>query len=254
MNKIDINEIDFSKLNKLDVESSENTVYLDDKDEKIYKIFLSKDLDLSKKKEENLEALNDIKRNINIVIPENKIMCNGVLIGTIERYIKGDDLRDINHRFSNIYDKILFCLDMSKTLEEIHKDVSDINPGNIRIGEDKKAYYIDILNAGINGSSPLATSKILLNYIRNVKLDTKNVTKELDRITMMMLIFETLFNKEFYYITYYEYMSRAEKIKTLMDLVSYYEVIRTNQKNIDMPYLHEIISDCYVKKYKKEMR
>ena len=120
--------------------------------------------------------------------------------------------------------------------------------------EDKKAYYIDILNAGINGRSPLATSKILLNYIRNVKLDTKNVTKELDRITMMMLIFETLFNKEFYYITYYEYMSRAEKIKTLMDLVSYYELIRTNQKNIDMPYLHEIISDCDVKKYKKEMR
>lgn len=252
MDKIDVNEIDFSKLNKLDVESSENTVYLDDKDEKIYKIFLSKDLDLSKKKEENLEALNDIKGDINIVIPENKIMCNGVLIGTIERYIKGDDLRD-----SNIYDKILFCLDMSKTLEEIHKEnivVSDINPGNVRIGEDKKAYYIDILNAGINGSSPLATSKILLNYIRNVKLDTKNVTKELDRITMMMLIFETLFNKEFYYITYYEYMSRAEKIKTLMDLVSYYEVIRTNQKNIDMPYLHEIISDCDVKKYKKEMR
>ncbi len=257
MDKIDVNEIDFSKLNKLDVESSENTVYLDDKDEKIYKIFLSKDLDLSKKKEENLEALNDIRRDINIVIPENKIMSNSVLIGTIERYIKGDDLRNINHRFSNIYDKILFCLDMSKTLEEIHKEnivVSDINPGNVRIGEDKKAYYIDILNAGINGSSPLATSKILLNYIRNVKLDTKNVTKELDRITMMMLIFETLFNKEFYYITYYEYMFRAEKIKTLMDLVSYYELIRTNQKNIDMPYLHEIISDCDVKKYKKEMR
>lgn len=219
MNKIDINEIDFSKLNKLDVESSENTVYLDDKNEKIYKMFLSKDLDLSKKKEENLEALNDIKRDINIVIPENKIMSNGVLIGTIERYIKGDDLRDINHRFSNIYDKILFCLDMSKTLEEIHKE-------NIVVSDN----------------------------IRNVKLDTKNVTKELDRITMMMLIFETLFNKEFYYITYYEYMSRAEKIKTLMDLVSYYEVIRTNQKNIDMPYLHEIISDCDVKKYKKEMR
>lgn len=257
MNKINVNEIDFSKLNKLDVKSSENTVYLDDKNEKIYKMFLSKDLDLSKKKEENLEVFNGIKKDINIVIPEHKIMSNGTLIGTIERYIKGDDLKDINHRFSNIYDKILFCLDMSKTLEEIHKEnivVSDINPGNIRIGEDKKAYYIDILNAGINGSSPLATSKILLNYIRNVKLDTKNVTKELDRITMMMLIFETLFNKEFYYITYYEYMSRAEKIKTLMDLVSYYEVIRTNQKNIDMPYLHEIISDCDVKKYKKEMR
>lgn len=180
MNKINVNEIDFRKLNKLDVESSENTVYLDDKNEKIYKMFLSKDLDLSKKKEENLEVLNDIKKDINIVIPEHKIMSNGTLIGTIERYIKGEDLRDINHRFSNIYDKILFCLDMSKTLEKIHKEnivLSDINPGNIRIGEDKKAYYIDILNAGINGRSPLATSKILLNYIRNVKLDTKNVTK-----------------------------------------------------------------------------
>lgn len=58
-------------------------------------MFLSKNLDLSKKKEENLEALNGIKKDINIVIPENKIMSNGVLIGTIERYIKGDDLRDI---------------------------------------------------------------------------------------------------------------------------------------------------------------
>ena len=72
MNKINVNEIDFSKLNKLDVESSENTVYLDDKNEKIYKMFLSKNLDLSKKKEENLEALNGIKKDINIVIPENK--------------------------------------------------------------------------------------------------------------------------------------------------------------------------------------
>ena len=35
MNKINVNEIDFSKLNKLDVESSENTVYLDDKNEKL---------------------------------------------------------------------------------------------------------------------------------------------------------------------------------------------------------------------------
>ena len=120
MNKINVNEIDFSKLNKLNVESSENTVYLDDKNEKIYKMFLSKDLDLSKKKEENLEVLNGIKKDINIVIPEHKIMSNGTLIGTIERYIKGEDLRDINHRFSNIYDKILFCLDMSKTLEKIH--------------------------------------------------------------------------------------------------------------------------------------
>lgn len=50
MDKIDVNEIDFSKLNKLDVESSENTVYLDDKDEKIYKIFLSKDLIYQKRK------------------------------------------------------------------------------------------------------------------------------------------------------------------------------------------------------------
>ena len=103
MNKINVNEIDFSKLNKLDVESSENTVYLDDKNEKIYKMFFSKDLDLSKKKEENLEVLNGIKKDINIVIPEHKIMSNGTLIGTIERYIKGEDLRDINHRFSNIW-------------------------------------------------------------------------------------------------------------------------------------------------------
>ena len=180
MNKIDVNEIDFSKLNKLDVESSENTVYLDDKNEKIYKMFLSKDLDLSKKKEENLEVLNGIKKDINIVIPEYKIMSNGTLIGTIERYIKGEDLRDINHRFSNIYDKILFCLDMSKTLEKIHKEniiVSDINPGNIRIGEDKKAYYIDILNAGINGRSPLATSKYYLIILEMLNLIQKMLLK-----------------------------------------------------------------------------
>lgn len=257
MKEVNINDIDFVKLKKLDVKSLDNDVYLDKESNKIYKKFKDTSIEILKSKREILELLDKKRKCKKIIVPDTIIIKNGIFVGTIEDYVDGFDLSDINNNSNDIYDKLLVCLDMSKSLEEIHSEniiVSDINSGNIRVTNDYSTYFIDTLDYGVDGKNPTATSKILLNYYKSANIKEKRITKEFDRITMMMLIFQILLNKDFYYITYYEYMNNAEKNKFLKDLVSFYEVIRTNQKNVDMPYLHEIISEEEVKKYKKEIR
>lgn len=69
-----------------------------------------------------------------------------------------------------------------------------------------------------------------------------------------MLIFNLLFNKRFYHITYHNYNDKMEKIVYLKQLQEFFEILRNREEFVDVPYLHEIISKEDVKKYKKEMR
>lgn len=95
MQKISYNDIDFSKLKKLDVKSFENYIYVDDNKKNIYKILKEEDFGKLQDKSLKLDLLEEKKDATNISIPKLKIE-NNIFVGVIEDYIDGYDLCDIN--------------------------------------------------------------------------------------------------------------------------------------------------------------
>ena len=107
MNKINYHDIDFNELTKLNVESSESSIYVDKKRKRLYKIFKTRDLTELFDKSEKLDLLvqkNHIKR---MVVPDTKIINCGCFVGTVEEYINGVDLSDIFKKYNNINDILI---------------------------------------------------------------------------------------------------------------------------------------------------
>lgn len=256
MQKISYNDIDFSKLKKLDVKSFENYIYVDDNKKNIYKILKEEDFGKLQNKSLKLDLLEEKKDTTNISIPKLKIE-NNIFVGVIEDYIDGYDLCDINLNCKDINEIMNILIKVSMELKKIHEEnivISDLNARNIRIDKNGTPYFLDCLSYSIGKYKSDVISRILLSYLVEHDIYPETITKEMDKISFMMLVFNLIFDKKFYYITYNEYESKIESIKYLGALQNYFEMLKTRKKQIDMPYLHEIISDCDVKKYKKEMR
>ena len=152
MNKINYHDIDFNELAKLNVESSESSIYVDKNRKRLYKIFKTRYLDELFDKSEKLDLLvqkNHIKR---MIVPDTKIINCGCFVGTVEEYINGVDLSDIFKKYNNINDIMGIFIKSSIALEEIHEEeivVADLHAGNIRIDENGNPYYLDALSCCI---------------------------------------------------------------------------------------------------------
>ena len=103
MNKINYHDIDFNELTKLNVESSESSIYVDKKRKRLYKIFKTRDLTELFDKSEKLDLLVQ-KNHIRMIVPDTKIINYGCFVGTVEEYINGVDLSDIFKKYDNIND------------------------------------------------------------------------------------------------------------------------------------------------------
>ena len=232
-------------------------VYCDlDNKKNIYKILKEEDFGKLQDKSLKLDLLEEKKDATNISIPKLKIE-NNIFVGVIEDYIDGYDLCDINLNCKDINEIMNILIKVSMELKKIHEEnivISDLNARNIRIDKSGTPYFLDCLSYSIGKYKSDVISRILLSYLVEHDIYPETITKEMDKISFMMLVFNLIFDKKFYYITYNEYESKIESIKYLGALQNYFEMLRTRKKQIDMPYLHEIISDCDVKKFKKEMR
>ena len=256
MNKINYHDIDFNELTKLNVESSESSIYVDKKRKRLYKIFKTRDLTELFDKSEKLDLLVQ-KNHIRMIVPDTKIINYGCFVGTVEEYINGVDLSDIFKKYDNINDIMGIFIKSSIALEEIHKEeivVADVHSGNIRIDENGNPYYLDALSCCIGDKENNMISCLLYDYFKEKNIQIKKVTKEMDKLSFMLMIYTLLCQNMFDETKELDFNSRFTRLKYLKNLLGIFELIESSEDNIDVPYLHEIISDCDVKKYKKEMR
>ena len=121
MQKISYNDIDFSKLKKLDVKSFENYIYVDDNKKNIYKILKEEDFGKLQDKSLKLDLLEEKKDATNISIPKLKIE-NNIFVGVIEDYIDGYDLCDINLNCKDINEIMNILIKVSMELKKIHEE------------------------------------------------------------------------------------------------------------------------------------
>lgn len=239
MEIINYNELDLSKLKKLDVDSSESDIYIDERS--VYKIFKS-DLDVYELtlKNEKLKLLEQKKIINSIVLPNAKIVNPG-LIGIREDYIEGIDLCDSRQIYSN-EEIISILINVSKDLQEMHKNhiiMSDLNFGNIRIDNDKNHHFLDVLSYSIDKIPTNEITLIILEYLRKNKKKI-STTENNDKISLILLTVQLFIDKYFYDITDYDFDKSKEKLRELRNLEEiYYDLKKGYIK--DVPYLHELI-------------
>lgn len=239
MEIINYNELDLSKLKKLDVDSSESDVYTDERS--VYKIF-KPDFDIYELtlKNEKLKLLEQKKIINSIVLPNAKIVNPG-LIGIREDYIEGIDLCDSRQIYSN-EEIISILINVSKDLQEMHKNhiiMSDLNFGNIRIDNDKNHHFLDVLSYSIDKIPTNEIPFILLEYLRKNKKKI-STTENNDKISLILLTVQLFIDKYFYDITDYDFDKSKEKLRELRNLEEiYYDLKKGYIK--DAPYLHELI-------------
>lgn len=256
MNKINYHDIDFNELAKLNVESSESSIYVDKNRKRLYKIFKTRYLDELFDKSEKLDLLvqkNHIKR---MIVPDTKIINCGCFVGTVEEYINGVDLSDIFKKYNNINDIMGIFIKSSIALEEIHEEeivVADLHAGNIRIDENGNPYYLDALSCCIGDKENNMISYLLYDYLKEKGIQIQKVTKEMDKLSFMLMTYTLLCQNTFDETKELDFNSRFTRLKYLKNLLGIFELIESSEDNIDVPYLHEIIKPSHIKKYKKEM-
>ena len=256
MNKINYHDIDFNELAKLNVESSESSIYVDKNRKRLYKIFKTRDLTELFDKSEKLDLLVQ-KNHIRMIVPDTKIINYGCFVGTVEEYINGVDLSDIFKKYDNINDIMGIFIKSSIALEEIHKEeivVADVHSGNIRIDENGNPYYLDALSCCIGDKENNMISYLLYDYLKEKGIQIQKVTKEMDKLSFMLMTYTLLCQNTFDETKELDFNSRFTRLKYLKNLLGIFELIESSEDNIDVPYLHEIIKPNHTKKYKKEMR
>ena len=255
MNKINYHDIDFNELTKLNVESSESSIYVDKKRKRLYKIFKTRDLTELFDKSEKLDLLVQ-KNHIRMIVPDTKIINYGCFVGTVEEYINGVDLSDIFKKYDNINDIMGIFIKSSIALEEIHKEeivVADVHSGNIRIDENGNPYYLDALSCCIGDKENNMISYLLYDYLKEKGIQIQKVTKEMDKLSFMLMTYTLLCQNTFDETKELDFNSRFTRLKYLKNLLGIFELLNSIEENIDVPYLHEIIKPSHIKKYKKEM-
>ena len=255
MKIIDIRDINFKKLELLEVFSSESTLYFDN--EQVYKLYDKHEVDVSKQKQEKILLLNECALPSNVVVPNTLIQNDNLMYGCIMKYIKNSKPL-IKYKNENVFLKLLY--EVSQSLSIIHNDarnivVGDLHLNNILIDNNQNHFYVDIDSCMINGIREDRLPRNLMQYLINRSHYDIRASKETDKLCMILSIINALFDKDIDCLSMEEYDRKTIQTNMPIKLREVIIDIKNNKHDIPyVPYLHEIIEseDCiYTKTLKK---
>ena len=248
MDKINYNDIDFSLLKKSEIQGTTSTVY-ENGDECIKIInglFPYEKRDLYKKfLEMDGIKINGVLLPTGLIIKDNNLY--GYTMNNFKNSINLNDYFDKKIDYAILFDIVRRA---SVILKEIHNNqiiYEDLSFDNILIDDSFNIMFSDIDGCAYKDYSSPFISYILNNYISNYRGEDIHISKNLDRISMMLSMIYLVYKEEIKYldVNYCEYISKD--IKTLQNLKKYVELFKCTKSDIsDIPYLDEIIdvSDC----------
>lgn len=245
MKKVYKIDIDFKSLKNVQYNQySTNCFYIDEENNKLYKMFEYGmfNPDTEEKKLIEIEKLNKsyISNPIELVYTYDLD-----LDGYVQKYIKGETLKDlVNYR--NLLDYIKHIVTVSKDLEDLHNNnvvVGDIGFHNIMINEENKPIFIDVDSMSINDIKSRTVSLLLSNYYgrknRNVEIGENS-----DNIGLYLALFKVIFGRELAVISNDTYLHEISSFPILADLYPIYNLLtRRNEVIPEVPYLHKVLKN-----------
>mgnify|MGYP001623001552 FL=1 len=247
MDKINIKELDWSKLRKCQNQGSLSTVYI--QDDICIKIL---DKLYPSEKEQILDkflAMNDIKID-GVVFPKDLIVQDGNLLGyTMDYFQDSTSLNDYftTTRFVNCKDIFNAVMKASEILREIHKydiKVQDLSFENILINNQGEVKYIDIDSCQYQNYESYFLSNILHKYMFDYRRqEFCNMTKNTDRLSFLLAFYNLMYLKELQNISDKKYNQLSNHISTLNNIKRLANHLKDKNKRIpSIPYMDDLIN------------
>ena len=248
MDKIDIKDIDFDSLKKLRFQGSLATVYKDGSE--CVKIF-------KKMKNFNVETLYDKFMRMDgikidgVLMPTCLIMDENGLRGYIMPYYENSVSLNRFCYYPEHMESAEILRAVKKAsiiLKEIHKNgiiCQDLSFDNILINRNLEIAYCDMDGCWYDELRSECVSKLLKKYLFDYRGQKIIVSKNLDRLSMLLSLFQVMYLREIQKLSDKRYNYLADNLKTMENLRKYANILRDKEELIpDLPYLDDIIDDA----------
>lgn len=247
MEKIQLSDIDFSKVYELEHKGHKSVIFRHQNE--CIKIFTG--LYAEEKEEIYRKFLELEELNIEgIILPQKFIYQNGEIEGYVMEYYDGS--KSLIEKFTTTpYVDIHQMLDAIKKashiLRELHQNeiiCQTLSFDKILVDKFGNVKFCDLDRCRYKNNEPLHLSSILKSFIIDYKKQKGiDVTKNLDRLAMMLSLIYLFYLKEIQNISKRNYNKISGDIQTLQNAQIYVELLRKRNGSIpNIPYLDEIIS------------
>lgn len=251
MDKIKFNDINFSSLTKLQQQGTKSTIYTDgDSCFKILDGLYDNEKELLYKKFIDMDGL----KIDNVLLPNELIIQDGKLQGYTMDYFKDSiALSDkFMTRYVNCMELFSYITKASKILKTIHlNDVicQDLSFENILVDKSGNIAFCDLDGCSYKGYVSPFVSLLMNRFFSEYRNERIYLSKNLDRISMMLSLYYLVYGKELQLLSRKEYHYLSKRINTLQNSKKYANILVDKNDSIaDIPYLDELIdiSDSYV--------
>lgn len=266
MNRVNITNIENMGLEELRVDvHSESNLYR--KDNICYKKFNFKDVSalVQRRKEKKIEIISKLGTIPHAIMPIDKLieMINGRMLftGYSMEFINGITLYNLC-RNGSIELLLILLKAISKTLKQIHKNpcrivFGDFNFHNILISnimgslDEIDYHFCDFDGIQIGNLTCERIPLITKDYSEYKEVRLK-INKNYDRLSCLLSFLSLVFGKSILDTSMYEFDMECERLETLRELRSLVlEIKDIRKKNIEIPYMFEVISDKDIREYRK---
>ena len=247
MEKINIKDIDFSSLKTNRFQGTLSTIY--HSDDQCYKIFKKMDNFDEDMLYQKLMAMQDIKLD-RVLMPTALIIEGNQLCGYVmPRFDNSLSLNDYfsRTRFVESKDILNAIKRASLILRDIHDQgiiYQDLSFDNILINQEQQIMFCDIDSCYYKPFRSECISMLLKEYMIDYRGELVVISRNLDRLSMMLSMFYLMYYREVQKMTNKRYAYLANNLKSLENAKLYAEILADKNRPIpDIPYLDEIIDD-----------
>lgn len=247
MEKIRVNDIDFSNLKKMNSVGTKSAMYT--KDGICIKMF--KELYPEEKKDMYRKFLSMDGLDIDgVILPKDLIVDGDKLQGYTMEYFENSEPLFKRFGRSNYVD----CREMfdvvknaSLILRRIHENkfvCQDLNFDNILIDDSGTIKYCDIDGCTYNGISSPYMSSLLARYLSHRRKEFDDFSVNSDRVSLILSFFLLAYTKEIQKVSNREYCSLSGSLQTLKNMEEYADSLCLKGGNLPcVPYIDELIDD-----------
>ena len=251
MEKININDINFSVLQKLPSQGTQSTIYTDGN--LCYKLldglYTNEKKDLYKK----FLDMEGIKIN-GVLLPEDLIVENGLLQGYTMTYFKNSTpLSDrFLKRYFNCKELFEYINKASKILRSIHSNgiiCQDLSFENILVDNNGNIAFCDIDGCSYKENNSPFISILFKEFLVGWRKSKIYIKEDVDNLSMILSLYLIMYGEVLQKITKKQYHSLSDNVNTLENLRPVANMLVDKKCTIEkIPYLDEFIdlTDDYI--------